>query len=129
MTVAVLVRSAAFANPDGELVKERGRRFPDTFETFIEDYRPYYQFLTEHDRLDCWLRSQGYLAVANMMTGAASLGIQSCAIEGFDQKKVLDVFKVEQAQWQVSLLASFGYPLDEVRPKIRLPFEDLVYTY
>jgi nitroreductase len=63
-----------------------------------------------------------------MMTGAAAMGIQSCAIEGFDEKKVLRVLDVSSDQWQVSLLATFGYPAEEERPKIRESLDSLV-TY
>lgn len=126
MAVAVLVRTSPFANPDGDLVHSRGKRFPDPLQVFIDDYRPYYDFLKAEGRLDCWLRSQGYLAIANMMTGAAALGIQSCAIEGFDEKNVLRVLDVKPEQWQVSLLATFGYPAEDERPKIRESLENLV---
>lgn len=126
MTVAILVRTSAFANPDGNLVQSRGKRFPDPLPLFIDDYRPYYEFLKSEGSLDCWLKSQGYLAIANMMTGAAALGIQSCAIEGFDEKKILRVLGVESSQWQVSLLATFGYSAEEERPKIRENLENLV---
>ncbi|MGD9927770.1 MAG: NAD(P)H-dependent oxidoreductase [Sphaerochaeta sp.] len=125
-TVAVMVRKAAFANPDGDLVHSRGKRFPDPLDVFIADYRPYYDYLKQEGRLDCWLKSQGYLAVANMMTGAASMGIQSCAIEGFHEQQVLDVLSLDGNQWQASLLATFGYPAEAERPKIRESLEDLV---
>ncbi|NCC64334.1 MAG: NAD(P)H-dependent oxidoreductase [Spirochaetia bacterium] len=125
MTIAVLARTAAFANPDSELVKSRGRRFPDPLDVFIDDYRPYYEFLKQEGRLDYWLKSQGYLAVANMMTGSCTLGVQSCAIEGFDEQKVLDVLETSPKAWQVSLLATFGYSMEEERPKIRESLEAL----
>ncbi len=126
VTIAVLVRTSAFANPDGELVHSRASRFPDPLQVFIDDYRPYHAFLKSEGRLDCWLKSQGYLAVANMMTGAAEMGVQSCAIEGFDEKKVLRVLEVNAEQWQVSLLATFGYPAQEEREKIRESLASLV---
>nr|WP_321304986.1 NAD(P)H-dependent oxidoreductase [uncultured Sphaerochaeta sp.] len=125
-SVAVMVRKAAFANPDGDLVHSRGMRFPDPLDVFIDDYRPYYDYLKQEGRLDCWLKSQGYLAIANMMTGAALMGIQSCAIEGFHEQQVLDVLSLDGNQWQASLLATFGYPAETERPKIRERLEDLV---
>lgn len=128
VTIVVLSRTEAFANPDGELVHERGRRFPDPLPVFIDDYRPYYDFLKAEGKLSCWLKSQGYLAIANMMTGAAAMGIQSCAIEGFHEEKVLQVLACNPNLWQVSLIATFGYPAEEERPKIRESLQDLV-TY
>ncbi len=72
----------------------RGKRFPDPLNVFIDDYRPYYDYLKQEGRLDCWLKSQGYLAIANMMTGSALMGIQSCAIEGYNEMQVLDVLSL-----------------------------------
>ncbi|MGI6490357.1 MAG: NAD(P)H-dependent oxidoreductase [Spirochaetales bacterium] len=126
MTVAVLVHTAPYMDPDGRWVRERGGRFPGSLDFFVEDYRPYHTFLAEEGRIDCWLRSQGYLAIANMMTGARTMGIQSCAIEGFDEQKVLAVLGADPARWQVSLLASFGHPAEAEREKIRLSAEELV---
>lgn len=120
LVVAVLVHTPIYADPDGAMVQSRALRFPDSLDVFIDDYRPYYDFLKAKGRLDSWLRSQGYLAVANMMTGAAMLGIQSCAIEGFDEQKVLDALDVDKRIWQVSLLCTFGYPAENVREKVRL---------
>ncbi len=128
-TIAVMVRNAAFANPDGDLVHSRGKRFPDPLDVFVDDYRPYYEFLKQEGRLDCWLKSQGYLAIANMMTGAAAMGIQSCAIEGYNEQQVLEVLSLDGHQWQASLLATFGYPAEAERPKIRESLEDLVFYH
>ncbi len=129
MTVAVLVRTAPYADPDGTMVRERGARFPGSLAYFIEDYRPYYEYLIETDRVQCWLRAQGYLAIANMMTGARAMGIQSCAIEGFDEEQTLALLGADPEHWQVSLLATFGHPAEEERPKIREPLDSLVSWY
>ncbi|HNZ94890.1 MAG TPA: nitroreductase family protein, partial [Sphaerochaeta sp.] len=90
---------------------------------------PYYEFLRDNHRLEEWLRSQGYLAIANMMTGARSLGIQSCAIEGFDEEGVLRVLGIDPEEWLVSLLCTFGHAAEEERPKIRVPLDELVTCY
>ncbi|HPK64477.1 MAG TPA: NAD(P)H-dependent oxidoreductase [Sphaerochaeta sp.] len=126
MTVAILVKTPKHLDPDGSFVYERGIRFPSDIDWFIEDYRPYYEFLRDNHRLEGWLRSQGYLAIANMMTGARSLGIQSCAIEGFDEEGVLRVLGIDPEEWLVSLLCTFGHAAEEERPKIRVPLDELV---
>jgi nitroreductase len=61
-----------------------------------------------------------------MMTGAAMMGVQSCAIEGYNEQQVLDVLSLDGNQWQTSLLATFGYSAEAERPKIRESLEDLV---
>jgi nitroreductase len=129
MTVAVLVHAEPYADPDGDLVAQRGVRFPPSLEYFIDDYRPYWEYLVGEGRVASWLRAQAYLGIANMMTGARTLGIQSCAIEGFDEAKVLAVLDQSPEQWQVGLLASFGHPAEAEREKIRLSLDDLVTYY
>ncbi|MDD4574523.1 MAG: nitroreductase family protein, partial [Sphaerochaeta sp.] len=90
---------------------------------------PYYNFLVEEGRLESWSRSQGYLAVANMMTGAAALGIQSCAIEGFDEDSVLSLLALDKQEWIVSMVIPFGYPAEPARPKIRASIKELVVRH
>lgn len=128
-SIITLSRPPSFLHPDGDAVKARGVRFPGDLSLFVEDYRPYYDFLVEKDRLECWSRSQGYLAVANMMTGAAALGIQSCAIEGFDEDAVLTLLGLAKDEWIVSMVIPFGYPAEPARPKIRERLDELVVRH
>lgn len=129
LSIITLSRPPSFLHPDGPYVKERGERFPGSLSLFVEDYRPYYEFLAKEGRLECWSRSQGYLAVANMMTGAAALGIQSCAIEGFDEAMVLTLLGLKSEEWMVSMVIPFGYPAERERPKIRASLDDLVVRH
>ena len=126
VSIVTLARPARWYDPDGKAVKDRGSRFPGNLSEFIEDFRPYHAFLSAEGRLDCWSKSQGYLAVANMMTCASLQGIQSCAIEGFDEGKVLALLGLSPSDWLVSLVATFGYPAEETRPKIRESMQNLV---
>ena len=128
-SIITLCRPPSFLHPDGPYVKARGERFPGELSLFVEDYRPYYEFLAEEGRLECWSRSQGYLAVANMMTGAAALGIQSCAIEGFDEEAVLTLLGLDKKEWMVSMVIPFGYPAEPERPKIRASLDELVVRH
>ncbi len=129
LSIVTLSRTPSYLDPDGEAVRQRGKRFPGSLTEFVEDYRPYYDYLKEKGRLESWSRSQGYLAVANMMTGAAALGIQSCAIEGFDEDKVLSILGLNREDWTVSMVIPFGYPLEPTRPKIRASLEELVVRH
>ena len=126
ISIVITVRTALAYHPEGAFVRQRGERFPGSLEDFIADYRGYYDFLTATGRTACWSRLQGYIAAANMMTGAASAGIQSCAIEGFDETQVLALLGVDRQKWQVALVIAFGYPTEPERPKIREPLHELV---
>ncbi|MBI9095305.1 MAG: NAD(P)H-dependent oxidoreductase [Sphaerochaeta sp.] len=129
LSIITLGRTCPYLDPDGPLVQERGSRFPGSLSDFVEDYRPYYDFLRGKGCLESWSRSQGYLAVANMMTGAADLGIQSCAIEGFDEDLVLALLGLDREDWTVSMVIPFGYPGEIARPKIRASLEELVVRH
>lgn len=126
VTIAITALKAPFYDPDGAFAAQRGSRFPGTLEEFIADYRGYYEFLERQGRLDCWSRAQCYIASANMMHAAACEGIQSCAIEGFDESQMACLLQLDTTRWQVALVITFGYQDEQPRIKIREPLEELV---
>lgn len=76
-----------------------------------------------------WASKQTYIAVANMMTAAAELDLDSCPIEGFNRKKVNDTLAskglFDPEKWEVSLMAGFGYRDQDITPKKRQPMEEI----
>ena len=126
VVVAVCRRGAAYS-PDGDFVRERGSRFPGGLSVFLADYRGYWEFLEREGLVDHWARSQCYLACANMMTGAAAAGIDSCAIEGFDNGATLSVLGLDPASWETGIITVFGHGDNAgQREKIRMPYGALV---
>ena len=98
----------------------------------------YQRFQTEHinvlenDRtLFDWASKQTYIALANMMTGAALIGIDSCPIEGFNYAEVNRILAQTGAydaeKYAVSVAVTFGYRAKEIRPKSRKPLNEIVY--
>lgn len=76
--------------------------------------------LLENDRaLFDWAGKQTYIALANMMTAAALLKIDSCPIEGFDRDGVDAVLSQQRVldpkHFGVSVMVSFGYRGEPVR--------------
>ncbi len=114
---------------DGEFVKQRALRFPSTLKEFKDDFRGYYNFLKENNRLVSWAKSQTYISIANMMTYAQTIGISSCAIEGYDEDKVLELLKLDKEKWAVGLICCFGYSKENEREKIREDIKDIVTIY
>lgn len=88
--------------------------------------------LLENDRtIFDWASKQTYIALANMMTAAAMLGIDSCPIEGFNQEAVETLLAeeglIDRDHFGVSVMAGFGYRDEEPhREKTRQPLEDIV---
>ncbi|WP_196600005.1 NAD(P)H-dependent oxidoreductase [Pectinatus frisingensis] len=88
--------------------------------------------LLESDRaLFDWASKQTYIVMANMLTTAAFLGIDSCPIEGFNQKAV-DQLLIEEGildpdHFGVSVMAGFGYRGEAPHHmKTRQPLSDIV---
>lgn len=77
-----------------------------------------------------WSGKQAYIALGNMMTAAALIGIDSCPIEGFDMDAVNKILEteglLEGGRLQISVMAAFGYRIREPRPKTRKPLEQMV---
>lgn len=76
-----------------------------------------------------WASKQTYIAMANMMTAAAELDIDSCPIEGFNYAQMNDYLAskgfMDPTKWRVSVLVSFGYRDQPIKPKVRQPLSDI----
>lgn len=77
-----------------------------------------------------WASKQTYIALGNMMSAAALIGIDSCPIEGFDAQQVHALLEeeglLEGGNFRLSVMVAFGYRDREPRPKIRQPMERVV---
>lgn len=82
--------------------------------------------LSSDENIYSWTARQTYIAAANMMTGAASLGIDSCPIEGFDKETVEEILGLDISKYQLSLILPFGYRINEQSTQLRLDFEEVV---
>jgi len=82
--------------------------------------------LNSNENIYSWTSKQSAIAAANMMTAAASIGIDSCPIEGYEKKQVEEILNLDAEKYQVSLVLPFGYRLNPQPEQLRLPFEDVV---
>ncbi|ARK21622.1 NAD(P)H-dependent oxidoreductase [Sporosarcina ureae] len=85
---------------------------------------------TERSLLD-WSSKQTYIALGNMLTAAAMIGIDSTPMEGFSpvglEKVLADEGLLGDGEFTPSVLAAFGYrQADPARPKTRRSLEDVV---
>lgn len=88
--------------------------------------------ILENERsLNDWSAKQTYIALGNMLTAAAMIGIDSTPMEGFQDENIDAVLNeaglLEDGAYSVSVLAAFGYrKADPERPKTRRAIEDIV---
>ncbi|MET3727327.1 nitroreductase [Fictibacillus halophilus] len=110
-----------------KLPKEAYEAISSFYKTFLEsDFK-----LLGNDRaMFDWAAKQVYIALGNMMTAAAQIGIDSCPIEGFDQEKVQAILEkegvLEGGNFEVAVMVGFGYRVNEPRPKVRQDMNDVV---
>ncbi|MBE9488396.1 MAG: NAD(P)H-dependent oxidoreductase [Bacteroidetes bacterium] len=111
------------------------KKMPDDIIEFVnskvEDFQKE-NFHSDTDRqITDWSARQTYIILANMLTTAAFLNIDSCAIEGFDKVKINEIakekFGVDTDIYEVEVMAAFGYRKSMPEfPKTRRPMEDIV---
>jgi len=113
----------------GEVEKRFARRkmTQENLDMYMELYAKHLQTtLSSDDNIYAWTSKQTYIAAANMMSGAAFMGIDSCPIEGFDKKQVEEILALDISKYQLSMVLPFGYRLNERSTQLRLPFEEVV---
>ena len=75
--------------------------------------------------LENWTAKQCYIALANAMTFAATLEIDSCPIEGFDKEGVEAILDLPYGH-SVAVMCAFGYRVNPQSPQMRLPLKEIV---
>lgn len=85
------------------------KRYKSHLKSEVEPLMSYY----------AWGSKQCYIALANMMTGAAAQGIDSCPIEGFCKHDVEATLEIDTDQYQVAVIAAFGYRAGGQPPQLR----------
>lgn len=93
------------------------KQFP---EPSIKRYLGLYKEFQEHDfaldtdrKMFDWASKQSYIALGNMLTAAAMIGIDSCPIEGFIQEEAEVLLReklgVDTEKYGLSYMVAFGY--------------------
>lgn len=80
--------------------------------------------------IESYSEKQVYIAAGNMMTAAAMLGIDSCAIGGIDsnavEKMLIDRGVLDTEKFNISLCIAFGYRAHEPGEKRRQEMNEIV---
>lgn len=127
--VIVLAGIDSLKPESGEVAKRFARRdMPqEKLDFYIGLYAGHLKnTLNTDENIYSWSARQTYIAAANMMTCAATLGIDSCPIEGYEKEKVEEILGLDTSKYQLSVVLPFGYRLNEQSEQLRLPLEDVV---
>jgi len=77
-----------------------------------------------------WSTRQAYIAIGNLMTSAAVLGVDACPIEGFEPDKYDEILKLKGSGFASVVCCALGYRAAGDKyatlPKVRFPEKELV---
>lgn len=73
-----------------------------------------------------WSHEQCMIAATNMMNAAASLGIDSCPMEGFDRHALNEILGLDESEKRVAIVVPFGYRLNPQPEKYRRQRSEVV---
>jgi nitroreductase len=78
---------------------------------------------------NAWARNQVYIALGNLLTSAALLGIDACPMEGFDHAQYDEILGLKAKGYSSAVVATLGYrlPTDKYAgaPKVRFAREQI----
>lgn len=105
---------------------ERRGLSAEAVDTYMGVYGNFIKPLEEDEiLLENWTAKQCYIAMANMMTYAATLKIDSCPIEGFDKEEVEAILDIEYGR-SVAVICAFGYRVNPQSEQKRLTMKQIV---
>ena len=86
--------------------------------------------LTASSYVGQWAANQVYIALGNLLTSAALLGVDTCAIEGFSPGEYDRILGLETGEYQSCVVCACGYrsAADKYASfaKVRYPAADLI---
>jgi nitroreductase len=120
------------ADADRLIAATAGERGLDP--TLLEGYRKMIQVdLIEGPRsqvIGAWAANQAYIALGNLLTSAALLGVDTCAIEGFSPPDYDRILQLESSDYQSCVVCACGYRNADDKyaalAKVRYPAADLI---
>ncbi|SFV68093.1 Oxygen-insensitive NAD(P)H nitroreductase / Dihydropteridine reductase [hydrothermal vent metagenome] len=128
--LVIILAAIENVRPQSGIPQKRFARRPlpqEQIDTYINLYSTFLaDTLSTDEKTYCWTARQTYIALANMMTAAACEQIDSCPIEGFEKENVEQLLKIDTKQYQVAVMAAFGYRVNPQSKQLRLPFEEVV---
>jgi len=134
-TASHIVIFAAETNLDGQYVKNYIDRIAETrgvdranLEVFETNINNNVNRMTEDLKI-VWNHKQAYIALGVLVSAAADLGIDSCAMEGFDAAKFDEILGLKVLGLTTSVIAPIGFRADDdalsTAIKVRRPKEEL----
>ncbi len=139
--LVILARTSYFMKYDSQYmqdfmknVKQLSEEAIKTKTGYVENFQKNDFKLLESERaIFDWACRQTYISLANMMTAAAMIGIDSCPMEGFDAEKINAVLEkdlgIDTEKFGISCMVAFGYRKTGPGAKTRQSMDKIVRWY
>jgi len=135
--LAILVRKGGMrydADHVQHMMRDIQKLPPERIEMKTAVYRKFqesdFRLLDSERALFDWGCKQAYIALGNMMTGAALIGVDSCPIEGYDQAGaeavLVEAGLLDPAEWGLAVMVAFGYRVNPQSAKTRQAVAEVV---
>lgn len=126
--VAILAKTGTFLAADGAYVSDMFARWGLPQEVYTAIRTMYQGYIAATNATE-WSIAQCHIAAANMMNAAAAIGIDSCAIGGFNPQLVEKALEINtDDDYTIAMLLSFGYRSKGQPTRHRRLLDDVV-TY
>jgi nitroreductase len=100
---------------------------PQILDKYIKVYSDYFTNITKNESdIFGWSARQSYILATYLMLLASSLGIDSCPIEGFEQRAVEELLDINTKEFRVSLLLPLGYRTTPQSKRLRKSLDEVV---
>ena len=135
LVIILAKKNARYDTPFFRSVAERRGLQGEQLEKALARYKSFQEtdikIADDQRALFDWSGKQTYIALANMLTGAAAIGIDSCPIEGFDYEAVNALLAakgwLDPEREGVASMLSLGYRLkDPKHPRSRKPRQEVI---
>lgn len=139
--LVILARKRYFMKYDSQYMKDfmkNVKQLPeDVIKTkigYIENFQKNdFKLLDTERAIFDWACRQTYISLANMMTAASMIGIDSCPMEGFNAEKINAVLEmdlgIDTEKFGISCMVAFGYRKTEPGAKTRQSMDKIVAWY
>ncbi len=111
--VIVILAKPNLVEPGSAYIRQsfERRQLPEEMtQAYVEKYKSHMETeVFPRMNLYAWCSKQCYIALANMMTAAASMGIDSCPMEGFEKDEVERILQIDTKKYEVAVLMALGY--------------------
>lgn len=135
--IFTLVKKPFFMRHDSEYIQDFMRTVQKLPEDVVEMKSNFFKKFQESDfklfeserAMTDWAAHQTYIPLANMMTAAAMIGIDSCPIEGFDREQFDAMLAAECSvdldKYTIGHACALGYRKVDPRGKTRQPITSI----